>query len=139
MNPCKHLRWSFLWIYLKVYYFHNKSSIIDVIAIFKVKLRWSKSSQLLQRVAFLVKVWSATLDGFSEFSERRFWYCFLWDYFVRISYKLNSWDQGFYTWRQILASWTLQRKWSFSLRISSVNMAKYAVSSGFGHIYRRIF
>ena len=47
------------------YYFRNMSSIIDVrlgyicasenIEIFKVKLSCSKSSRLLQRVAFLVK------------------------------------------------------------------------------------
>ena len=46
------------------YYFRNKSSIIDIrlgyiwasenIEIFKVKLRWSKSSQLLKCIAFLV-------------------------------------------------------------------------------------
>ena len=47
-----------------VYYFRNKSSIIDVqlgyiktsknIEVFNVKLRQSKSSRLLQRLAFLV-------------------------------------------------------------------------------------
>ena len=53
---------AFLWIYLTVYYFLNKNSNIDVrqvsenVEIFKVKLRWSKSLQLLQRVAFLVKI-----------------------------------------------------------------------------------
>ena len=55
---------AFLWIYLTAYYFYNTSSIIDVWVgyikasenneIFKVKLRWSKSSRLLQRIAFLV-------------------------------------------------------------------------------------
>ena len=50
----------------KTYYFCNKISIIDVqlgyiqtsknIEIFNVKLRWSKSSRLLQRVAFLVLI-----------------------------------------------------------------------------------
>ena len=55
---------SFLWIYLTAYYFRNKSSIIDDqlgymqtfenIEIFKVRLSGSKSSRLLQRVAFLV-------------------------------------------------------------------------------------
>ena len=30
---------------------------------------------------------------------------------------------------------TLCKKWSFPLRISSVNMTKFAVSCGFGHIY----
>ena len=53
-----------MWIYLTAYYFRNKSSITDVrlgyiqasenIEIFKVKLRWSKPSLLLQRVVFLV-------------------------------------------------------------------------------------
>ena len=32
---------------------------------------------------------------------------------------------------------SLHKKWSFQLRISSVNMTKPAVSSGFGHIYWR--
>ena len=31
----------------------------------------------------------------------------------------------------------LHRKWSFLLRISSVNVTKSAVSCGFGHIYWR--
>ena len=30
---------------------------------------------------------------------------------------------------------TQQKKWSFPLRISSVNVTKYAVSSRSGHIY----
>ena len=52
------------WIYLTAYYFNNKSSFINVrlgyiqvsknIEIFKVKLRYSKLSRLLQRVAFRV-------------------------------------------------------------------------------------
>ena len=47
---------AFLWIYLSTYYFCNVGSIIDVrlgymrasenIKIFKLKLRWSKSSRL---------------------------------------------------------------------------------------------
>ena len=63
-NLSENLRCSFLWIYLTVYCFCNKSSITDVrlgyiwatenIEIFKVKLLWSKLSWLLQRVAFLV-------------------------------------------------------------------------------------
>ena len=32
---------------------------------------------------------------------------------------------------------TLHKKWSFPLRISSVNVTKSTVSSGFGHIYWR--
>ena len=52
---------TFLWIYLTAYYFCNKVSTIDLrlgyIEIFKVKLRWSKSSWLLQRIAFLVLYW----------------------------------------------------------------------------------
>ena len=54
----------FLWIYLTALYVYYISSIIDVrlgyvyasenIEIFKVKLRWNKSSRLLQRIAFLV-------------------------------------------------------------------------------------
>ena len=32
---------------------------------------------------------------------------------------------------------TLHKKWSFLLRISSVNETKFAVSCGFGHIYWR--
>ena len=54
-----------LWIYyLTTYYFRNKICIIDVqlgyiqafenIEIFKVKLRWRKSSRLSQGIAFLV-------------------------------------------------------------------------------------
>ena len=64
-NPASIYDWAFFLIYLTTYYFRNKSSIIDVwlgnilaskyIEIFKVKLRWSKTSQLLQGVAFLVK------------------------------------------------------------------------------------
>ena len=60
----EHLRWSFLWICWKAFYFCNESSIIDVRLsyieayknneISKMKLRWSKLSRLLQRVAFLV-------------------------------------------------------------------------------------
>ena len=56
---------AFLWKCIIAYYFHNKSSIIDVrlgyiwvsknIEIFKVKLRWSKSSRLLQCIVFLVR------------------------------------------------------------------------------------
>ena len=55
---------AFLSIYLTAYYFRNISPTIDVwlcyiwasenIDIFKVKLNWSKSSRLLQRVVFLV-------------------------------------------------------------------------------------
>ena len=55
---------AFLWIYLLAYYFGNKSFIIDIrlgyiqvsenIEIFKLKLMLSKSSQLSQRVVFLV-------------------------------------------------------------------------------------
>ena len=55
---------AFLWIYLSALYYRNISSIIDLrlgyiwacenIEIFKVKLRWRKSSRLLQRIAFLV-------------------------------------------------------------------------------------
>ena len=51
-------------IYLMSYYLLNKGFIIDVglgytyasesIEIFKGKLRWSKSSWLLQRIAFIV-------------------------------------------------------------------------------------
>ena len=53
---------AFLWMYLTAYCFHNECSIIDVrqgyikasgnIGIFKVKLRWRKSSRLIQRIAF---------------------------------------------------------------------------------------
>ena len=32
---------------------------------------------------------------------------------------------------------TMHKKWSFPLRISSVNVTKSAVSCGFGHIYWR--
>ena len=32
---------------------------------------------------------------------------------------------------------SLHKKWSFPLRISSVNVAKSAGNSGFGHIYWR--
>ena len=55
---------TFLWIYLTAYYFRKKSSITDAqlgymqtfknIEIFKVKLRLSKPSRLLKRVAFLL-------------------------------------------------------------------------------------
>ena len=58
---------AFLWIYSTTYHFCNKSSIIDVwlgyilasksIEMFKVKLSWSKSSQLLQRRAFSCFFW----------------------------------------------------------------------------------
>ena len=54
---------AFLWIYLTAYYLRNISSIIDFrlgyvwvsenIENLKVKLSWSKSLRLLQRVAFL--------------------------------------------------------------------------------------
>ena len=63
-NPCKHLRWSFLVNILNDFIFSQLGSITDLrlgyilasekIEIFKVKLRWSKSSRLLQRIAFLV-------------------------------------------------------------------------------------
>ena len=36
-----------------------------------------------------------------------------------------------------LLDFTLHKKWSFSLRISSVNVTKFAVSCGFGHVYWR--
>ena len=36
-----------------------------------------------------------------------------------------------------LSSISLHKKWSFSLRISSINVTKYAVSCRFGHIYWR--
>ena len=53
---------------LNGYYFYNKSFITDIrlgfiqvlsknIEIFEVKIRWSKSSRLLQGVAFLVFNW----------------------------------------------------------------------------------
>ena len=58
---------AFSWIYLTAYFFHNKSSIIDVqlgyvqvsenVKFFKAKLRWSKSSRLLQSLAILVRFW----------------------------------------------------------------------------------
>ena len=35
--------------------------------------------------------------------------------------------------------YTLHKKWSFSLRIFSVNVTKSAVSCGYGHIYEEIF
>ena len=57
---------AFLRIYLTDYFFFNKSLIIEVrlgciyasenIEIFKLEPRWSKSSLLLQRMAFLVKI-----------------------------------------------------------------------------------
>ena len=64
-NTCKHLRWSFSVNILNGCIFSQcKLPIIDLrpgyiwasenIEIFKVKLRWSKSSRLLQRIAFLV-------------------------------------------------------------------------------------
>ena len=41
--------------------------------------------------------------------------------------------------RHMIVSWvfhiTLHKKWSFPLTISSVNVTKYAVYCGFGHIY----
>ena len=37
----------------------------------------------------------------------------------------------------LLAKWTLHKKWSFPLKIFSVNVAKSAVPCGFGHIYWR--
>ena len=40
-------------------------------------------------------------------------------------------------WEQCVAYVSLHKKWSFLLRISSVNVAKSAVSCGFGHIYWR--
>ena len=56
---------AFLGIYLTALYFRNISSIIDLrlgyiyvsenIEIFKGKLRWSKSSRLLQRIAIFVR------------------------------------------------------------------------------------
>ena len=55
---------AFLWIYLSTLHFRNISSIIDLrlgyiwvsenVDIFKVKLKWSNSSRLLQRIALLV-------------------------------------------------------------------------------------
>ena len=64
-NPCKHIRWSFSVNILNGFIFLQcKLPIIDLrpgyiwasenIEIFKVKLQRSKSSRLLQRIAFLV-------------------------------------------------------------------------------------
>ena len=60
---------DFLWIYLTAYYFCNRSSIIDTqlgyilasknFEFFKVKLIWSKSSRLLQRIAFSCFSWDS--------------------------------------------------------------------------------
>ena len=41
------------------------------------------------------------------------------------------------SYKGIVAKFTLHRKWSFSLRISSVNVTKSTVFSEFGHIYCR--
>ena len=44
----------------------------------------------------------------------------------------------YYKWEKSTTSdqpSTLHKKWSFALRISSVNVSKSAVSCGFGHIY----
>ena len=38
-------------------FFYNGSSIIAAIEIFKVKLRWSRSSRLLKRLVFVVWIW----------------------------------------------------------------------------------
>ena len=49
---------------------------------------------------------------------------------------LNSWITK-WCYGIIIWDYTLQKKWSFPLRISSVNMTQFAVSCGFGHIYWR--
>ena len=48
----------------------------------------------------------------------------------RSSYEKNrdSWET------KIIRDQTLHKKWSFSLKISLVNVTKFAVSCGFGHI-----
>ena len=46
-------------------------------------------------------------------------------------------NSGFNVLITILKAPTLQKNWSFSLRISSVNVTKSAENFGFGHIYWR--
>ena len=78
----------FLWKHLTAYYICSKTSITDVglsyiyvsknIEIFKVKLKWSKSSRLFLRVAFLVSLlkFSNCVTHFS----------------VSFDFKIISWD-----------------------------------------------
>ena len=47
------------------------------------------------------------------------------------------WLQNWIDWGNLLLQSTALKKWSFPLRISSVNVTKTAVSCGFGHIYWR--
>ena len=60
-----------------------------------------------------------------------------WDYIKHLIFsKLNSYF--FLNVKIELAkSPILHKKWIFSLKISSVNVTKFAVSCGFGHIYWR--
>ena len=55
----EHLQWSFFvnilnGLLFSQYKLHHRSSTWLYIEIFKVKLKWSKSSPVLQRIAFLV-------------------------------------------------------------------------------------
>ena len=45
--------------------------------------------------------------------------------------------QNFNLWGSNRPVCTVYKKWSFLLRIFSINVTKSAVSSGFGHIYWR--
>ena len=47
-------------------------------------------------------------------------------------FNANHWKSGW-----VLVYFTLHEKWRFPFRISSVNVTKFTVSCGFGHIYRR--
>ena len=51
--------------------------------------------------------------------------------------KMNSWNYRHISIVIWLKYISLHKKWSFPLRISSVNLTKSAVSCGFGHIYWR--
>ena len=74
---------------------------------------------------------------------KRIWYrCFLVNFaeFLRTppdDYQILLKDEMTETSNSSERCITLHKKWSFLLRISSVNMTKFAVSCGFGHIYWR--
>ena len=56
-------------------------------------------------------------------------------FFMKFWHKEHFSDKSFNKW--LGKNMSLQKKWSFPLSVSSVNVTKSAVSFGFGHIYWR--
>ena len=86
---------------------------------------------LLESRAFLLFLESSVCIVFSEKKPLEI----VWDLFGQTnstSWKLSKYAPGSYKTQK-----SLHKKWSFQLRICSVNLTKPAENCGFGHIYWR--